>query len=368
MTTEYQICTRCLMDTSDPRIKFDEQGVCNHCHTYDLQEKRDLFPYEALVKIAKQVKADGKSKSYDCILGLSGGVDSSYVALTAHRLGLRCLAVHMDNGWNSELAVMNIENIVTRLGFDLYTHVINWEEFKDLQQAFFKAHVIDIEMLTDHAITAVMYNLARKHGVKYLLSGNNIVTESVLPHAWGHRKSDLANILAIHKKYGTVKLKTFPRCSTWEIFINQELRRIKTINVLNYLDYNVARAKQELMEELNWREYGGKHHESLFTRFYQTYILPTKFKVDKRRAHFSNLVLSGQMTKEEAQKELQKHPWSTETLAQDQEYIEKKLNITHEEFEEYLTTPEVDHYDYPNDEKTFWRVVKIRKLLRSLGR
>jgi N-acetyl sugar amidotransferase len=363
MTNGYRMCTRCIMDTSDPAIRFDEAGVCNHCHTFDLQQRRDLKSYRELEATAETIRRRGKGKPYDCILGLSGGGDSSYVALVAHRLGLRCLAVHMDNGWNSELAVQNIENIVTTLGFDLYTHVIDWEEFRDLQRAYVKAAVVDIEALTDHAITATMYRLARKYRVKYLLSGNNIVTESVMPPAWVHRKSDLANIKAIHRRFGEVPMQTFPTCSTRRIFALQLFCGIRVVNVLNHIDYLLARARRELKEQVGWREYGGKHHESLFTRFYQACLLPRKFGIDKRRAHYSNLVLSGQLDRSEALGKMAEPPLPPDQCAQDQAYVGKKLGFDHEEFERYLQEPGRSHRDYPHDDKTFERIVKWRRLL-----
>lgn len=368
MTREYQICVRCIMDTTDPEITFDENGMCNHCRTFDLQRKRDLHPYAELEAAAAKMKAEARGRPYDCVLGLSGGVDSSYVALTAHRLGLRCLAVHVDNGWNSELAVMNIENIVGTLGFDLYTHVIDWEEFRDLQRAYIKSGVLDIEALTDHAITALMFRLCRKYRLRHMLSGNNIVTESVLPRAWGHRKSDLTNIRAIHRRFGERRMKTFPVCSTFGIFLHQLLFGIRTVNVLNHVDYNVAKAKEELKQAVGWREYGGKHHESLFTRYYQACLLPRKFGIDKRRAHLANLVLSGQITREEALGRMAEPPCDPAVATKDQEYVEKKLGFSHEDFERYLGEPGTPHTDYPNDEKTFRRVIKLRKAFASMLR
>ncbi|MEO0469616.1 MAG: N-acetyl sugar amidotransferase [Bacteroidota bacterium] len=269
----YQVCTRCVMDTSDPNIRFDENGVCNHCHEYAEKEARLVFKGEAgqkrLEETIADIKARGKGKEYDCILGLSGGVDSSYVALKAKEYGLRPLVVHYDNGWNSELAVSNIKNIVANLGFDLYTLVVNWEEFRDLQLAYLRASVIDIEVPTDHAIIATMFRLARKHKIAYTLPGGNVVTEGILPKAWIFRKTDHANLRAIHKAHGTTPLKTYPQYSFLEFLKSYHLHRVRPFAILNCLPYHKDEAKAELAEKLNWRDYGGKHYESVFTKFYQ---------------------------------------------------------------------------------------------------
>ncbi|MFM6923862.1 MAG: N-acetyl sugar amidotransferase, partial [Ferruginibacter sp.] len=296
----YRQCSISVMDTiADPDIQFDEQGICNYYYEY-LQKEKWFVPAkdEAPVKldaIVQQIKEAGAGKKYDCITGISGGVDSTYLCLKAKELGLRPLIVHFDNGWNSELAVRNIEQIIAKLGFDLYTLVVDWNEFKDLQLAYLKASVVDIEALTDHAIAGTLYKIAAENNIKYILSGYNIVTEAVLPSYWVFNKSDNVNIRDIHKKYGSRPLKTYPLFGMKERKYFAGVKGIESINLLNYLPYNKAAVKEIITRELGWRDYGGKHYESVFTRFYQGYILPVKFGIDKRKAHLSNLIFSGQL-------------------------------------------------------------------------
>ena len=235
---------------------------------------------EQFHEILKKIKDNGKGKKYDVLIGLSGGVDSTYVAYLCAKYKLNVLAVHLDNGWNSEIAVANIKRIIKNTGFDLITHVINWKEFKDLQRSYFKANVIDIEALTDHAIFTIMEQIAVKDNIKYILSGSSITTEGRLPESWVHNKWDSINIKAIHKKFGEIKLETFPIRNYVLGEILHKINGLKTIDILNYIPYDKASAKNLIQEEYNWKDYGGKHHESIFTRFYQSYILPYKFGVD----------------------------------------------------------------------------------------
>lgn len=350
MGREYQMCTRCVMDTTDPEIKFDENGVCNHCKRYDQIVKKmilsDKKKETKLKEIIKKIKEDGKNKKYDCIIGVSGGVDSTYIAYKVKELGLRPLAVHLDNGWNSELAVGNIEKILDKLGIDLSTHVVNWEEFKDLQLAYFKASVVDIEVVTDHAIIAIMYHVANQQGVKYILTGINLVTEAILPRSWVYVKKDLRNLMAIHKMFGKEKLKTYPRMGLLLELYYRIFRRMRSVSLLNYLNYNKDEAKKILQGKLDWEDYGGKHHESIFTKFYQAYILPTKFNIDKRRAHLSNLVCSGQISREKALEELKKPLYDEEELKKDKEYVLKKFGLTEKEFEDLMKLPIKKHQEY----------------------
>lgn len=369
MKREYRICSRCIMDTSDPDIEFDENGVCNHCMTYDKIIKERLLPSpereKRLEEIIIRMKKNGKNKTYDCIIGLSGGLDSSYVAYLANKLGLRLLGVHLDNGWNSEVSVKNIENIVKKLEIDLYTCVIDWEEFKDLQRSFFKASVVDIEMLTDHAIIALLYRLADEKKIKYILSGCNIVTEAIMPKSWFHRKSDLRNIKAIQKKFGTRKIKTLPTASTFEINFYRFIKGIKTVYLLNYITYAKDEAIATLGKELGWKHYGLKHCESIFTKFYQNYILPVKFNIDKRRAHYSNLICSGQMTREEALKVIAEDSYPSAELAKDKEYVLKKLDFSEGEFEEIMELPIKSHCNYATDQILYNAMTKIKRLLKN---
>ncbi|HEV2479889.1 MAG TPA: N-acetyl sugar amidotransferase [Puia sp.] len=346
----YRQCAISVMDTiADPDITFDENGISNYYYEYE-KAAATLHPGEEgwnlLEGIAARIKEEGKDQPYDCIMGLSGGVDSTYVAYMAKKLGLRPLAVHFDNGWNSELAVKNIENIVNRLGFDLFTYVINWNEFRDLQIAYLKASVVDIEAITDHAIFASLYRLAGERKIKYILSGTNVQTENTLPKSWIHSKHDHINIKAIHKLYGTTPLKTFPFSNAKVKRYYQQVMGVRSISVINYVDYNKKKVKELIQEELEWRDYGGKHYESIWTRFYQGYILPKKFRIDKRKAHLSDLIFGGQITKAEALEELAKPVYDPAQFDIDYEFVLKKLGLTVEEFEAIMKTPPRSHYDF----------------------
>jgi len=345
------------MDTNDdPHLKFDENGVCSYCLIYE-EDKRLLVKTgeeatQAINYTIKNIKDYGKSRKYDCLIGLSGGVDSSYVAYMAKQYGLRALCIHFDNGWNSEMAVMNIHNIVNKLGFDLNTYVIDWEEFKDLQLAYLKASVIDIEVLTDHAIYGSMFKIAKENDIKYVLGGHNVVTEGILPYHWTYDKKDYINIKAIHKKYGQKQLKTFP-------FLDRKMKRFITtsgvefVNYLNWLPYVKDEVKALLQKELDWKDYGGKHYESIWTRFYQGYILPAKFGVDKRKAHLSTLVCSGQMTKEEALNEMKQPAYDPAQLKIDKEFVLKKFGLTEAEFDALMKLPIRDHREFDTEGSLF---------------
>ncbi len=372
----YRQCEKTVMDTlSDPYITFDEEGVCNYFHEYIKNEKTRVFKGEEgeqrLLNIVEEVKTDGLNKRYDCVTGISGGVDSSYLVYLAKQLGLRPLVVHFDNGWNSETSVKNIENIISKTGFDLYTLVVDWEEFRDIQLSYFKANVVDIEAVTDHAISATLYKLAREEGVKYILSGNNHVTEGILPWYWTFNKSDSKNIKAIHRKYGKIPLKTYPFASMRKRKIYNDLYGIKVIELLNFVPYNKAEIKEVITNNLGWKDYGGKHYESVFTRFYQGYILPTKFGIDKRKAHLSTLICSGQITKDEALEELQKPVYDPNQLAADREFVLKKLGFSEAEFQKYLLSPRVEHtwFDF---EKGFFEsypfLNPMKNLLKKVAR
>lgn len=349
MDREYQICTRCVMDTTDPDIIFDNKGVCNHCRLYDQNIARGLiFGDEGkrkLDEIICKIKVHGKNKEYDCIIGVSGGVDSSYVAYKVKEMGLRPLAVHLDNGWNTELAVKNIDQIINRLKIDLYTHVVNWEEFKDLQLAFLKASTPDSEIPSDHAIFSLIIKLAKKYSVP-VITGMNIKTESHLPRKWSQGHIDWRYIKGVHKRFGKVRLKTFPHLHIWTFLLYT--RSANWIHILNYLDYNKQITKKFLIDELDWKDYGWKHHESIYTRFYQGYILPRKFGYDKRKTHLSSLICSGEISRADALDELQDEPYPIEMQNEDKDYLLKKFNLTSKEFEDIMNQPHKSINDYPN--------------------
>lgn len=353
----HQECVRCVMDTSDPLISFDDSGVCNHCQAYDrwasnagsVEERRPK-----LLELATQLKERGKGKEYDCIMGLSGGVDSSYLTWFAVReLGLRPLVVHVDAGWNSELAVNNIQSIVEKLGLDLHTLVVDWEEIRDLQRAYFLAGIANLDVPQDHAFIASLYSEAKKFGIKDILNGGNMQTEAILPQSWGYDASDSTSLKAIHAKYGRVPLKNYPVLSPWSRYVaNPLIARMRTHRPLEYLAYNKAEAKELLKQELGWRDYGGKHFESIFTKFFQAHYLPTKFGYDKRLAHLSSLIVSGQITKDEARAELDKPIYDPQELQEDTIYWTKKLGITMEEYARVMAEAPSCYTEFGNGEQT----------------
>lgn len=363
-------CVRCIMDTSDPDLRLNAAGVCRYCRTADrILPKVQPSPEESerkLEALAARIRRSGEGREYDSVIGLSGGVDSSYTAFLAHRLGLRPLAVHFDNGWDSELAVGNIERIIEACGFDLFTYVIDWVEFRDLQRAFLKASVIDIELLTDHAIFAATLNVAREHGIRFVLSGSNVATEHGLPAAWIWNKQDWTNIRAIHKAYGSVPLKSFPHLTSARWMLIQLLGRdLEVVEPLNLVRYRRDEAAETLTRLYGWREYGGKHHESLFTKFYQGYILPTKFGVDKRRVHLSDRIRNGELTREEALAVIESPPYAPAELARELEYVIKKLGFSDEEFASIMAAPPRSHAAFPSDRR--WTDL-VRNLYRPIRR
>lgn len=287
-----------------------------------------------------------------------------YVVHLLVKFGLRPLVVHYDNGWDSELAVKNIEVMLHKLNIDLFTYVNDWEEFKDLQLSFIKASVIDIELITDQAIIALFYKLSQKHKIKYVFTGHNTSTEFILPKHWYHWKLDGLNIKSIHKKFGTKKIKTYPIVSYFDQYYLNKTKQIEQYSLLNFVEYNKSEAKKILKKEYNWIDYSGKHNESVFTRFYQNYILPLKFNVDKRKAHLSSLICSGQLTQQEALNELKLEPWKTKETLEDKAYVIKKLDLTETWFDNWIKEKPVSHFNYPSyltRHEIF--VQKIRKIL-----
>lgn len=370
MNGKYKICTRCIMDTSDPVIQFDERGVCNHCRTYEEREKQELFYNEngqrKLEVLVNRIKEEGKGKEYDCLIGVSGGVDSTFLAYQVKKLGLRPLALHLDNGWNSELSIGNIENILKKLGIDLYTHVINWEEFKDLQLSFLRSSVPNCEIPTDHAVVSLFFKVASEKKIRYLIRGGNLVTEGILPSSWGYDAKDLRHIKAIYKRFGKGKLKTLPRIGLCGWAYYTFVKKLKFIPLLNYIPYNKDEAKKLIMKELGWRDYGGKHYESIYTRFFQGYILPTKFGFDKRRAHLSTLICSGQLTRDAALEEMKKDPYPSEKMMkEDRDYVIKKFELTESDFNSIMEQPVKSFRDYPNNSFFLHELSFLTKLAKK---
>ncbi len=378
---EYKQCTKCVMDTTTTLISFDEKGVCNFCKDYDevastLVLRDKTIRYGEFDKLISEIKQEGKEKEFDCVLGLSGGVDSSYLALIAKDQGLRPLVVHFDNGWNNELAVKNIENIVQKLNYSLSTFVAPWEEFKDLQLSYFKASVIDLEVPTDQLIIATLYQLAHQHKIKYILSGNNFRTEYILPKDWIYsKKLDLVNLNNIHKKFGKLTLKKFPSIGIDSVYNYKTKYGIQIVSFFDKIDFNLKEVKERLVKEINWSPYPGKHYESLFTRFYQGYILLNKFHVDKRKAHLSSLICARQISRQEALEELSHPPYPIEQQLEDKAYVLKKWGINENEFEEIMLRKPVPHAFY-GEEKGLgpWNKLKEKlkliykyKVLKPLG-
>ncbi len=350
MKKNYQVCTRCVMDTSDPEIQFDENGVCNHCHSYDravaLYVRTGAAGRSELSHLICQIKHDGAKKQYDCIIGVSGGVDSTYVAYKVKEMGLRPLAVHLDNGWDSELAIKNVENICRKLQIDLHTIVLDWSEFRDLQLAFLKASTPDSEIPSDHAIRVSMLQAAKMTGVKHIITGCNVRTESHLPSAWSQGHLDWRYINNIQKRFGSVQLKTFPHVNFREFIFSPYNK--KQLNILNYLNYSKRDVMPILEQELGWRYYGGKHYESIYTRWYQGYWLPLKFGYDKRRTHMSSLICSGEMTRADALEALTNTSYPTALQKEDTAYVIKKLDITEDQLDALLHLPQKSYWDYPS--------------------
>jgi N-acetyl sugar amidotransferase len=338
------------MDTTDPEISFDQDGLCHHCRRYEGRVRSRVVSGEAgrraLAQLAERMRAGGRDHRYDCLIGVSGGVDSTYVAYLTRGLGLRPLAVHLDNGWDSELAVTNIGRALKGLGIDLSTHVIDWEEFRDLQLSFLKASTPDGEIPTDHAIFALMYATADRMGIQYVLTGFNVRTESHMTDAWSQGYYDWRYIRSIHRRFGTIALRSYPHMGLWTY--RRYLRKLRSVDVLDFGDYVKADAVRTLERELGWKYYGGKHFESIYTRFFQGYILPRKWGFDKRRCHYSSLICSGEMTREEALDELRKPPYPIHQQLADRVYVAKKLGLSEADFDAILALPRKSYWDYPS--------------------
>jgi N-acetyl sugar amidotransferase len=371
-TIPYQMCSRSVMDNiSDPDIRFDENGVCQYWYQTEKQMQTIRLTNTESEQRIEQMLADVKkhkgNSEYDCLIGVSGGVDSSYLAYLVHKWGLKPLVVHFDNGWNSELSVANIHNIVSILNFELVTYVIDWEEFRDLQRAFFKASVIDVEMLTDHAISAAMFQIAQKHRIKVVLGGSNIATESFFPKSWAWLKLDLANIKHIHRIHGEKKLKTFPMMGLLRRHALQLLPMagLKFFTPLDYINYRKNDAMKILETDLKWRYYGGKHYESVFTKFYQAYYLPEKFKVDKRKSHLSCLIANDEITREEALAELSKPLYLPNELVEEKMYVLKKLGFSESEWQDIMDKPPVSHMEFDSETRILKTISRVRNIFRK---
>lgn len=355
-----KICSNCVMDTTDSKITFDEKGLCDHCITYS-NDIEPVWNYgigreEELKKLVEAIKKEGKGKDFDCLMGMSGGIDSSYLLYKmTHDYGLRPLVFHVDAGWNSQIAVNNIEKLIDGLGLDLYTEVINWEEIRDLQLAFFKSGVPHIDVPQDHAFFATMYKFAAKHKIKYILTGGNYSTECVRnPLEWMYYQSDSIQLKDIHKKHGSIKLKDYPVTNIlWHKVYLPYLRGIKLYRPLDYMVYNKKEAMNLLVEKYGYQKYPQKHFESRFTRFYESYWLTERFGFDTRKVQFSSLILTNQMTRDEALKELKKPAYDPEQVEHDKEFVANKLRVPIRELEEYFVMPKRTYKDYKSMESIY---------------
>jgi len=370
MNNNYRVCSNCVMDTSDSKITFDDKGICDHCNTY----YKDILPNwhtdergdRALKQIVKKLKREGEGKDFDCLMGMSGGIDSSYLLyVMVEKYGLRPLVFHVDAGWNSQIAVNNIERLVDGLGLDLYTEVINWEEIKDLQLAFFKSGVPHIDVPQDHAFFATMYKFASKHNIKHILTGGNYSTECVRnPLEWMYYQSDSIQLRDIYKKYGTGKLKDYPVSNIlWHKIYLPYIKGIKLIKPLDYIPYNKDKAMQLLVDKYGYQKYPQKHFESRFTRFYESYWLPKKFGFDTRKVQYSSLILTNQMTRKEALEKLKSPAYDPETIHQDFQYIATKLAISVEELQSYMDAPNKTYKDYKSQDNIYNIGAKVMRFI-----
>lgn len=366
--SEYRICNRCIMDTtSDPKLKLDEHGVCNYCHEYDKRKGELLFYKEdgerKLKELFDKIKEECKNDEYDCALGISGGVDSSFLLHLCKKYDMRVLAIHIDAGWNSEIAVRNIESICSKCGYDLHTVVIDWPTMKELQRAYLFSGMGNMDVPQDHCFAAAMKKICKKMKIKYIFDGWNLATEGILSHAYQQSPYDWTNIKAIYKSCGRgkISLRKYPHMTFMQqYFWYPYIHPIKTISPLLYIDYSKKSAIELLESEYGWKYYGGKHYESRFTKFFQEVYLPKKYGWEKRRDHISSLIVGGEMTREEGLDEMLKNVATEMQLRDETEYVLKKLDISMEEWKSILDIPN-RAVDYFPNEQGMVRVLKNLK-------
>lgn len=349
----YKQCKLSVMDNiSDPNISFDSNGVSNYYYEYKLFAEKEEFTQSSkslkFQSLIDKIKTEGKRSKYDCLIGISGGADSSYIAYLAKVNNLRPLLVHFDYGWNTDAAISNIENLTKKLGFELYTYVIDWNIIRDLQRSYYRASVVDLDVPADHTIFGALFKVANKFGIKTILSGSNYQTEFTMPKSWNYLKTDLVNIKNIHNKFGNLTLKGVHTNGVVDQILYW-LKGIRSIPILYYVDYNQDKVFKLLENELGWKNYGSKHFENVYTRFFQGYVLPNKFGIDKRKAHLSNLIFSGQLSKHDALDQLKFPPYDVQLQLDDKEYIAKKLGFSSDEFDSILTQDNVEHSYYGTD-------------------
>ena len=369
--SKYQICSNCIMDTTDPDITFDERGWCDYCRNYYENILPNWHPDDQgekeLGKTAEKIRKNGKGRDHDCLIGISGGVDSSYVTYIAkEKMGLKPLLFHVDAGWNSQVSVNNIERLVDGLGLPLYTEVINWEEMKDLQLAFFKAQVPNIDIPQDLSFFSALYSFAVNNNFKYILTGGNYSTECVRePNEWGaYYPTDMRFVKDIHRRFGQRPLKTFPTADIFKYNLYYRyIKGIKVVKPLNFIPYIKEDAIQELTDRFGWQRYAQKHHESRFTRFVECFWLPRKFGYERRKAHLSSLILTNQMTREEALERIARPEIDEQTMTQDFDYVAKKLDLTVSEFQELFEGKNKNYRDYKNKMVFITMGTKVMQIL-----
>lgn len=371
----YRICTRCVMDTSDPEITFDAQGHCNHCnealHKLEQSYMPDARGQEKLEKLIDEMRRAGKGKEYDCLIGLSGGVDSSWLTYKSKEWGLRPLVFHVDAGWDSPIAAQNVQRLVQHLGYELHTFTVDWEEMRDLQRAYLHSGLANQDVPQDHVFFAVLFHTAARMGLRYWLSGFNLVTESILPRAWGYMAMDSRQLKAIHKQFGQRPLRHFPTLSFWDCckFYNDIpfFPTVKAVTPLNWMPYSADEARSVLQREAGWENYGRKHSESLFTKLFQNYYQPAKFGFDKRRAHLSSLIVSGLMTRDEALARLEEPLYDPEEFRADKALVLDRLGLTEAEWDRLFALPNRSFRDYPNWSGMLNTARSFKSVLRRIG-
>lgn len=369
--TQYQICTNCVMDSTDPTIIFDDKGMCDYCHNY----YENILPNwhtddkgrAEIMKVVDKIKQEGKNKDYDCMIGISGGLDSSYLAhIAVKEFKLRPLFFHVDAGWNSDISTSNIQKLMDGLGVDLYTEVVNWEEMKDLQRSFIKSQVPDIDTPQDLVFFSALYNYAAKNGQKYIITGGNFSTECVRePLAWGaYYQTDMKYVNDIHGKFGERKLKTFPTCDIFKYKIQYRvINGVRVVKPLDSVPFIKKEAEQMLKDLYGWQGYQHKHHESRFTRFYESFWLPRKFGYDKRKNHLSSLILTGQADRNQVLDRISRPELPEDELMKEFEYVAKKLDFTVDELWEQFNKPNRTFNDYKNNHKLIQLGTKIMQIL-----
>lgn len=356
----YQICSRCVMDTTHSTISFLADGTCSNCNDFINNVipkwEIDLKDQHKFKELVKNIAKKGKNKKYDCVIGLSGGLDSSYLLHKAVRdFGLKPLVFHVDGGWNTDLAVENIQNLVNGLDLELFTYVVNWKEMRDLQLSFFKSGLPHIDLPQDLAFISALYNYAEDHKISYILNGGNYSTEGIRnPKNWGWYGTDLKHVRDVHSKFGSIELKTFPMSGilNHKLYLHY-LKGIKIVKPLNYIEYNKSIAIDTLSRLYGWRAYPQKHFESRFTRFFEGYWLPNRFGYDTRKVQYSSLIVTGQMSRDEALSLLNSPALDNETVEKDKTYISSKLRISIEELESYFHLPKKTYRDYKNQKLLF---------------